>query len=196
MDYSVDYYTENGLFQLDFTQLKRILSRPYIKPHYRISILNYDESVSSVIPEGNIESNGISYTEEYQNGQRRNITLKLLNIDGKYTPSINNIWMDTKFKYEIGIEYLNEVIWFPKGIYTLGNIDSSNTPTGREVTFQLKDKFFIFDGKTGTLDSAYEIPVGSTIKDVIKGILNMPMGNGYVFDFKPFILDKSFENFK
>lgn len=192
----MNYYLDSNINIVTLDQIKKILERPYIKPHHRISILNYDETVRSIIPEQDIKKDGISYTEEYQQGQRRNISLNLLNSLGNYTPNINNIWMDTKFSYEIGIEYKNQIVWFPKGIYVLGDIGATNTSTGRDVSFQLKDKFFIFDGKTGTLDSAFEIPVGSSVKDVIKGLLNLPTGNGYIFDYKNFILDSSFENFK
>lgn len=196
MDYSSYIYSDNQNTVIDISRIKKILERPYLKFYHKISLLNYDESVKSIIPNEDISLDGISYTEEYQQGQRRNITLKLINIEGKYTPSINNIWMDSKFSYEIGIPYLNEIIWFPKGIYVLGDINATKSVDGVFVTLQLKDKFSIFEDKIGTLDVAYEIPINSTIKDAIKGILNTSTENGHVFDMQSFILDSSFESFK
>lgn len=197
MDYLNNYfYTQNSSSTVDLNTVQKIINRPYIKPHYRINLLNVDESIDKIIPKEDIPLGGISYTEEYQQGQRRNITLKLLNINGEYTPSINNIWMNSKFSYDVGIEYQNEIIWFPKGIFVLGNIDATNSSTNREITFQLKDKFSIFDGKMGTLDSTFEVPVDSLAKDVVNGILNFPIGNGDIFDTKPVIFDSSLENFR
>lgn len=60
--------------------LYKILHYPIISPIYRISVLHDDESVDYVIPESDILSDGISYNENYTNGQRRDITLKLVNI--------------------------------------------------------------------------------------------------------------------
>lgn len=181
----------------NFSQIVRILKRPYIKPRHRISILNVDESIDYVIPEEDIPIDGISFTENYQQGQRKSITLNLINNNGKYNLSINKIWVDKKFKYDVGIELdSGEIIWFPKGIYTMGNVSSTVGNSDKEISIQLKDKFSIFEDKTGTLETAYEIPVGSTVEDVVNGILNFDLGNGYILDYKPIILDSSFKNFK
>ena len=95
---------------IDFEQVEKILKRPIVKPRYRVSVLNPDESIDYIIPEHDIPQDGISYTEEYQNGQRKNVTLKLINDHGKYTPSINGIWLTTKFRLDIGIEIRNKII--------------------------------------------------------------------------------------
>ena len=59
--------------EIDFEYIEKILKRPIIKPRYRISVLNPDESIDYVIPDYDIPIDGIEFTEEYQNGQRRNI---------------------------------------------------------------------------------------------------------------------------
>ena len=66
---------------LNFDLLEKLLKRPVIKPRYRISVLNPDETIDYIIPESDIPPGGINYTEQYQNGQRRNITLELINIE-------------------------------------------------------------------------------------------------------------------
>ena len=91
-----DVLLEQGT-NINYDLLEKLIQRPYVKPRYRISVLNPDESVNYVIPEEDIPLGGISYTEQYQNGQRRNITLQLINKDGKYTPSVNGLWVNTKF---------------------------------------------------------------------------------------------------
>ena len=51
---------------VDFEQVEKILKRPIVKPRYRVSVLNPDESIDYIIPENDIPQDGISYTEEYQ----------------------------------------------------------------------------------------------------------------------------------
>lgn len=183
--------------EMSFSSLVKTLKQSIIRPRHRISVLNIDESIDYIIPEKDIPIDGISFTENYQQGQRKNITLKLINIDGKYTPEINKIWVDKKFRYDIGIELQNgEIIWFPKGIYVMGNVNVTVENSRKEVSIQLKDKFAIFEEKTGILETAYEIEVNSPIEDVINGILNFDTGNGYILDYNPIILDSSFKNFK
>lgn len=178
---------------INFDILEKILKRPFIKPRYRISVLNPDETINYEIPKEDIPEGGINYTEEYQNGQRRNVTLKLINQDGKYIPNINGLWVNTKFKLDVGIEITkNNVVWFPKGIYIMGNVNLNVNQSDKYISIQLLDKYAIFEGKTGTLEVAYEIELGSDIGDAIKGIQNFTLGNGYILDYQNIILDPSF----
>ena len=87
---------------IPFNTLKRILERPVIHPRYRLSILTPDEQVSYIIPESDITLDGLNYTESYQNGQRRSITVTLANENGQYTPNINGIWVNTRFGFDVG----------------------------------------------------------------------------------------------
>lgn len=178
---------------LNFDYLEKLIKRPFIKPRYRISVLNPDETIDYVIPDRDIPEGGINYTEQYQNGQRRNITLELINTNGKYTPSINGLWVNTKFRFDVGIEISpNNIIWFPKGIYIMGNTNLTHDTSNRTVSIQLLDKYAIFEGKTGTLEVAYEVSLGSTISDAIQGVQNFALGNGYILDYKEIIYDPSF----
>ena len=182
---------------INYEVLEKLIRRPFIKPRYRVCVLNPDETVAYEIPSSDILMDGISYTENYQNGQRKNITLQLINTDGKYTPSINSIWVNTKFSFEIGIQTKgNNCIWFPKGIYIMGDVNLTNGIPIKTVSIQLKDKFAIFEGKWGTLEDPYEIETGSDAEDAIRGILNFSMGNGYILDYKEIILDQSLKGFK
>ena len=181
---------------LNYELLKKYINYPVVRPHYRISVLNPDETINYTIPSQDIVEGGISYTEEYQNGQRRNISLELINDRGKYTPSINGIWLDTKFLFEIGLEIKKEIYWFPKGIYIMGDVTLTDNDSERTVSIQLKDKYAVFEGKMGTLESAYEVEVGSDIEDALKGIFNFATGSGYILDYKEIIMDTSFIGFK
>ena len=177
---------------ISFQQLRRIIERPFIEPRYRLSVLTPMEVVDYEIPESDIVLGSLSYTENYQSGQRRNLTVTLINTSGKYTPGINGIWVNTKFRFDVGLQVGNDVYWFPKGVYILGNVDLTRSNSEKIVTYQLLDKFALFEGKTGTLEVAYEVEVGSTIKDAIEGVQNFALGNGYILDYKDIIMDPSF----
>lgn len=179
-----------------YSTLKRLLELPVIKPKYKINVLTPDELVDFIIPNEDIVQNSISYTENYQNGQRRNLSFQLINNNKKYTPSKNGIWTNTKFSFEIGLEVGNEVLWFPKGVYVLGNVDLVRTNSEKTVAYQLQDKFAIFEGKTGTLEVAYEVEVGSLIIEALKGIQNFALGNGYILDYQNIIMDPEFSGAK
>ena len=178
--------------QINYPLVKNYLERPVIKPRYRVSVLTPDEKVSYTIDENDIVSGGINYTESYQNGQRKNFSLELINIDGKYTPSVNGLWVNDRFRLDVGIEVDNgDIIWFPKRIYIMGDSQLNNSSQQKTITIQMQDKYAIFEGKTGTLDTAYEVENGSNIYDALKGILNFTMGNGYIMDYQDIIFDPS-----
>lgn len=187
-----DVLLEQGS-DIEFTYLKKLIERPFIKPRYRLSVLTPNEQVDYVIPDSDIVQGSLSYTENYQNGQRRNVSVQLINNNKKYTPSVNGIWISTKFRLDVGLEVGNEIIWFPKGIYILGNVELTRNNSEKLVTYQLQDKYAIFEGKTGTLETAYEVELGSNIEDAIRGIQNFVLGNGYILDYKDIIMDPSFK---
>lgn len=74
----------------------------------------------------------------------------------------------------------------------MGNVSLSKGNSNKTVQIQLQDKYAIFEGKTGTLETAYEVELGSNIEDAVRGIMNFAMGNGYIMDYKSPIFDPSF----
>ena len=49
----------------------------------------------------------------------------------------------------------------------MGNVTLTRYNSDKTVTIQLQDKFAIFEGMTGTLETAYEVELGSNILDAI-----------------------------
>lgn len=211
--------------ELTFKDIISILHNPIISHRFRISILNPDETVSYIIPSEDIVEGSLSYSETYQQGQRRNLTFKLINSTMKYFPIVNKgnkyykiniinqddefvkkkllteenkilIWKNTLFQYDIGIKYNETILWFKKGIYCLGSCENSNSGAIKELTIQLKDKFARFENNTGKLLNSYEITAGVLARQVIQDLLNQDFGNGYQFDIKPFFLDSTLYDFK
>jgi len=181
---------------ISMSYLTNVLKRPNYTSCFRLFVLNPDETINYEIPQEDIILNSGNFTENYQNGQRKSVNINLINIDGKYTPSINTIWVHNKFRFDIGLEFDGQVYWFPRGIYVLGNPTASHQDSDKQVTLTLVDKFALLEGKAGTLEATYEIPVDSDIKQAIIGILTLDNGSGYPIDLKPIIYDRVFEGLK
>lgn len=181
---------------VSMSYLTDVLKRPKFEARYRLFVLNPDETINYEIPQEDIILNSGNFTENYQNGQRKSVNINLINIDGKYTPNINTIWVHNRFRFDVGLEFEGQVYWFPRGIYILGNPTAEHQDSDKQVTLTLVDKFAVVEGKQGTLEATYEIPVDSDIEQAIVGILTLDNGSGYPIDLKPIIYDQAFKGRK
>lgn len=181
---------------ISMSYLNDVLKRPQYRTVYRLFVLNPDETVDYEIPQNDIILNSGNFSENYQSGQRKSVNINLVNENGRYTPNINTIWVHNKFRFDVGLEFDGQVYWFPRGIYVLGNPTASHQDSDKQVSLSLVDKFAILEGKPGTLEATYEIPVDSDIEQAIIGILTLDNGSGYPLDLKPIIYDSTFKGRK
>lgn len=189
----LSYYSTENAMNYSIERIKQEIDMsPVIKPRYRFHILNPDETVREDIPEEDVVSGG-SYSENYQNGQRRSLSFSLYNFYKKYTPSINGLWAGTKLNFEIGIEIEDSVVWFPKGTYVVTTINATHQQGDNNVSVELSDKFSILEGSDGLLDTSYTIPVGSEIQEVITDLLKLPRGNGEPLDPLGIVYNSAFK---
>lgn len=186
---AVDNYT-------DYSDIVRALNHPIYEPNYRLFVLNPDETVSYEIPQTDIVINSGSFSENYQNGQRKSLNINLINEDGRYTPNINTIWVHSKFRLDVGLNINGTSYYFVRGIYIMQNPTASHQNSDKQVTLSLADKFALLEGKPGTLEATYEIPVDSDIEKAIEGILMLDNGSGYPMDSQPIIYDRAFKGKK
>lgn len=182
---------------ISFSELSTILKSPINRPRFRLFVLNSDETINYEIPQEDIDlSSPGSFSENYQSGQRKSLNINLINIDGKYTPNVNSVWINNKFRLDVGLEFNGKTYWFPRGIYILNNPTSKHGNSDKTVSLNLVDKFGLLEGKAGTLEATYEIPVDSDIEKAITGILTLDNGSGYPIDLKPIIYDRAFKGLK
>lgn len=181
---------------IDYPLLEDILRGEIYTRRYRVMLLNPDETVNTEIPQEDIIIDDSNYSENYQNGSRRSLTLGLVNIDKLYSIEPNKIWIQNKFRYDVGIEWNGQVVWMPRGIFVMDNPNSLHGNSNLRTTLSLTDKFSVLEGTQGTLEGTYEIPVGSDIESAINGILNIQKGDGYPLDCKPIYYDVSFKGLK
>ncbi len=66
----------------------------------------------------------------------------------------------------------------------LDKATASQEDSKKEVKIQAKDKYSRFEGKTGKLLTAMEIPAGSDFIQVVKDLLTQSLGHGYSIDIK------------
>jgi hypothetical protein len=131
-----------------------------IRPRWRIYVLYPDETINYQIPNEDIKSGG-SWSVNYQDGERRSLSFSLYNETGKYTPSVDRFWAGTRLRLDMGLEMGDtSVIWFRKGVFVVSEASPSLSPSERTVSVSAKDKYSLFDDKTGTLPLTYTIPVG------------------------------------
>jgi len=170
------------------------LNNNLTSPRFKILVLYPDETINYEIPLDDIQIGG-SYSENYQNGQRRSLSFTLYNESGKYTPDINTLWTGTRLRLEMGLNLIdNTTIWFSKGIYVINKLTPNYTSSGKTLQISASDKFSLFEDSTGKLDVTYEIEAGSNIEEVIKTILLTDMGNGFPLDSRPIIYHSSLKN--
>ena len=73
---------------IDYLQVNELLKREIYNLHCKIYILRSDETIDHEIPQEDIILDSINYGENYNQGERRNISFTLINTDEKYTPNV------------------------------------------------------------------------------------------------------------
>lgn len=185
-----------GIYNFDISYLINMLKNNYAYPRWRIYVLFPDEVINYEIPNEDIKLGG-SFSENYQDGQRKSLSFSLYNESGKYSPNINMFWANTRLRLDMGAELISgETIWFQAGVFVVSNAQDSVSTSEKMVQITAKDKFSLFEDKTGTIESTYEIPEGTEIEEVFKTILLSDMGDGSPFDIKPIIYHSSFKGKK
>ena len=185
-----------GAYNFDLLQLIGYMKNNYAYPRWKIYVLNPDETINYEIPNEDIKLGG-SFSENYQDGQRKSLSFSLYNETGKYSPNINTFWANTRLRLDMGVDLISgETLWFQSGVFVVSNAQNSLNPSEKTVQITAKDKFSLFEDKSGALEGTYEIPEGSDIEEIINTILLSDMGNGYPFDSKQIIYHSSFKGKK
>lgn len=181
---------------LSVEELESLCRQATIFPLFKLVLLNQDETPREDITEL-IADNSLSYSHDYQSGQCRSVSVTLFNTDGSWNPNpvSGRNWSGTKFGFYMGIIRENTAFWFPSGVYYLSNPTlSMNEQT---VAMELVDKFAMIDGTLGgTTEADYKISVGDYVCDSIGSLLRLDMGNGDIFDEKPFLYPQKYETEK
>lgn len=193
---SIESQDSYNIHEVNIARLIEWMNNNYVAPRWRIYVLSHDETINFEIPNEDIKIGG-SFSENYQDGQRRSLSFTLYNEDGKYSPNINMFWGDVRLRLDMGVELSTGItLWFQAGVFVVSNAQNSLAPSEKAVQITAKDKFSLFEEKTGTLETTVEIPEGTEIEEVFKSILLTDMGNGKPLDSKPIVYHSSFKGKK
>ena len=163
-----------------------------IRPRFRLSLLYDNENFRKDITEYLIDGSG-SLQIQYGQGRRRSINFTLDNSNGIFTPNgINSdIWVNSKFKLELGMETPSgDIVWNSAGIFVIGTPQAMRQNAQHTIDIQCYDKFALLDGTLGgTLEATYQINANQRIYNVIVDTLLQDNGNGLPIDSKPVLFD-------
>ena len=173
------------------------LKAPIIKPVIKVYLLYDDESIKEDITDYVVEGGNISIS--YQQGQRRTASISLRNDDGRWSSSKNTggVWVGTKFRIDLGIEYGSHIFLKQMGIFTPGNIEINDEPANKTVDLQMVDKFALLDGTLGgKISETYAIPVEESVRDAIESLLIIGKDTNNFYDLKSLIFPIQYEDEK
>lgn len=167
-----------------------------VRPVCRLFLLNDDETVNVDISR-DLMSYDLSIT--YQTGQRRTLSITMVNPNNKWKPRYNTglIQIGSKFRLDLGFVVNKTVYWKQMGIFLLKDPNHSWESSNETISFSLCDKFGLFDGtlsgKTGLKDI---IPEGVNMYQAFVTMVTADRGNGQPFDMKPIIFNSKYRNQK
>ena len=120
----------------------------------------------------------------FQNGQRRTVSVTLANVDQQFDYNINSLWFGQEVALDEGMLLPNgEEIYFQEGVFLLETPQDELRPGQRTITYNLVDKWANLDGTLfGNLESTYEVPTGTNIFQPITALLSDDKGNGQLVD--------------
>lgn len=132
---------------------------------------------SAFLQEGTISTN-------LQNGQRRQASVTLSNLDGQFDYAVNKVWFGQGIRISEGLILPDGTeFYLPQGVFYPKEPQELRQPNKRTMTYPLVDKWAMLDGTLGgTLDGIYEVPINSNIFTAISSLLSENMGNGQPYD--------------
>lgn len=172
-----------------YLQYLDALRRPFQKL-CKLEFLQPDNSVAFVLDNNPRNTNSSAFIQDgtisvnLQNGQRRQASVTLSNIDGKFDYSVNKIWFGQRIRISEGLVLPDGTeFYLPQGVFYPKEPQEVHQPNKRTMTYSLVDKWAMLDGTLGgSLDGIYEVPANSPIFPAISSLLSEDMGNGVPYD--------------
>lgn len=161
----------------------KLLHFPIKHYKFRLDLMTHREETFAEITEDISQSSQGSITVNKSQGIRRSCSFTMININQKYTPSVNNpFWYNRKFRLYIGLcdDYNNSVYWFSQGVF----VTKRATGNRHTVTIEAVDKFGFLDGTlhTQVCQLTTSIPAGTNVGKLIRDTLGLDLGNGVPTD--------------
>ena len=168
---------------LNDEEFLKLIDRSQIKEQFvKITALDWQENpieeIQGVVTGGNMNFNGSSSV-------RRNGNLSVFISKSEYAAvtNVKNIFaINKKIKLEVGYKNFtnkykdHEIIWFPQGLYIIGNPSISHSTSGSSVSLQLKDKMCLLNGECGgTIPASTQFDKYETINEKGEFVIERPL---------------------
>lgn len=185
-------YKESSINELKLSDLTMALKAPIVTPVFRLYLLHEDESIREDISEYLLNC---SLSITYQTGQRRSLSVTLVNDNNRFSPApiTGLIWIGSKLRFDTGILLNKTVYWKQQGIFVVQDPSLSIIGGNNTITFSLCDKFGLLDGTVfGKSSLKTIIPQGIHMRSAVGAIVSSDRGNGIPYDVKPVLFDSRY----
>lgn len=163
----------------------------------RLSFLNPNGTTAFVVDNNLANKNAYAFLQNgtiscnLQNGKRRQATVQLSNVDGRFDYAVNKLWFGQQVKLEEGLILSDGTeFYITQGIFELETPKEEIKPNEKTITYNLADKWSNLDGTLlGNLEDVYKVEAGTKIFDAIASILKLGRydasnGSAYPIDEK------------
>lgn len=164
----------------------------YIK-RARLDFLQPDRSIAFSIDNNPRNRRAGAFIQEgdlsvnLQNGQRRQASITLSNLDDAYDYNVNNVWFGSQIRLMEGLMLPDGTdLLFPQGVFYVRDPEETFMPGQKLARYTLVDKWAMLDGTLfGNLDGWALIERGENILTGISELLRRDKGNGTPVDSVP-----------
>jgi len=122
-----------------------------------------------------------------QNGQRRQASVTLSNLDGAYDFNVNRVWFGQQIRLMEGLVLPDGTEdYLPQGGFYVKDPEETFEPGRKMARYSLVDKWACLDGTLfGGLEGIYQISRGENLFAAIATLLQKDRGNGQAVDHVP-----------
>lgn len=123
-------------------------------------------------------------TVNRQNGRRRNVSVKLVNLNGEYDYNVNSLWFGTEIALDEGLLLSDgSEFYIQQGVFLPTEPVETLLPAERFAEYRMADKSAALDGTLGgELQATYKVPENTNIFEPILSLLRQDKGNGQPYD--------------
>lgn len=145
----------------------------------RLEFLNPDGTVAYVLDNNALNDRSGAFLQSgtiscnKNNGQRRQASVTLVNLDNEYEYAVNHIWFGQQIRLSEGLILPDGTEYYiPQGVFEIENPQESLKPGQKTATYNLVDKWANLDGTLfGNLEDVYEVDAGTNIFAAIAATL-------------------------
>jgi hypothetical protein len=165
-------------------QYLQALKESFIKLS-KLEFLNPDNSVAFSLDNNPFNKRSGAFLQDgtlncnLQNGQRRNATINLSNLDGEFDYNVNNRWFGECVRLQMGLVLPDSSnFYLPQGVFYIKDPQEVLKPGQKTATYNLVDKWAMLDSTLGgELEGVYQVLTGVELFPAMQSILNMQRGN-------------------